>query len=129
MEKLQYSALWLVFNDFESSYETLLEKVNMPTLHISRIILIAVETFKILHKMSADYLQDLLSYKILSTLSDMTTLKMCQECVPQSMVNLLFATRQLVCGTTSGMIFAKLKILRSSGGWSTRRVALRANDQ
>ena len=63
MEKLQYRALRLVFNDFDSSYETLLERVNMPTLHIIRIILIAVETFKILHKMSPVYLQDLLSYK------------------------------------------------------------------
>ena len=61
MEKLQYRALRLVFNDFDSSYETLLERVNMPTLHISRIRLIAVETFKILHKMSPVYLQDLLS--------------------------------------------------------------------
>ena len=73
MEKLQNRALRLVFNDFDSPYETLLERVNMPTLHISRIRLIAVETFKILHKMSPVYLQDLLSYKILSTLSDMTT--------------------------------------------------------
>ena len=63
MEKLQYRALRLVFNDFDSSYETLLERVNMPTLHISIIRLIAVETFKILHKMSPVYLQDLLSYK------------------------------------------------------------------
>ena len=35
----------------------------MPILHISRIRLIAVETFKILHKMSPVHLQDLLSYK------------------------------------------------------------------
>ena len=47
MKKLQYRALRLVFNDFDSSYETLLERVNMPTLHISRIRLIAIETFKI----------------------------------------------------------------------------------
>ena len=46
MEKLQYRALRLVFNDFDSSYETLLERVNMPTLHISRIRFIAIETFK-----------------------------------------------------------------------------------
>ena len=63
MEKLQYRALRLVLNNFDSSYETLLEKVNMPTFHISRIRLIAVETFKILQKMSPVYLQDLLSYK------------------------------------------------------------------
>ena len=63
MEQLQYRALRLVFKDFDSSYETLIERVNMPTLHISRIRLIAVETFKILLKMSTVYLQDLLSYK------------------------------------------------------------------
>ena len=64
MEKLQYRALpCLVFNDFESSYETLLERVNVPSLHVSRIRLIATESFKILHKMTPVYLQDLLSYK------------------------------------------------------------------
>ena len=60
MEKLQYRALRLVFT---SSYESLLDKVNMPTLHIGRIRLIANETFKILHNMSPVYLQDLVSYK------------------------------------------------------------------
>ena len=45
------------------SYENLLERVNMPTLHVSRIRLIATESFKILHKMTPVYLQDILSYK------------------------------------------------------------------
>ena len=63
LEKLQYRALRLVFNDFSSSYEALLEKANMPTLHIGRIRLIAIETFKILHKLSPVYLHDLVSYK------------------------------------------------------------------
>ena len=63
MKKIQYRALRLVLNDFESSYETLLERVNMPTLHVSRIRLISTESFKILHKMTPVYLQDLLSYK------------------------------------------------------------------
>ena len=63
MEKLQYRALRLVFNDFPSSYESLLDRIKMPTLHISRIRLIALETFKILHKLTPVYLQDLVSYK------------------------------------------------------------------
>ena len=63
MEKLQYRALRLVFSDFNSSYEALLERANMPTLHVNRIRLIAIETFKILHKMSPVYLHDLVSYK------------------------------------------------------------------
>ena len=54
---------------------------------------------------------------------------MYQEWVPQSTVNLLFATRQLVCGTASRMIFTKSKILRSSGGWSTHGAPHCANVQ
>ena len=60
---LQYKALLLVFNDFNSSYEALLEKVKMPTLYISRSRVIAMETFKILHKLTSVYLQALVAYK------------------------------------------------------------------
>ena len=35
----------------------------MPTLQISRIRLLAIDTFKILHKMTPMYLQDLVSHK------------------------------------------------------------------
>ena len=59
-KKLQYRALRLVFNDFTSSYESLLDRINMSTLHISRIRLIAIET---LHKLTPVYLQDLVSHK------------------------------------------------------------------
>ena len=68
-KKLQCRALRLVFNDFNNFYEAFLEKVNMPTLFISRIILIAMEIFKILHKLTPVYkwtpvyLQDLVCYK------------------------------------------------------------------
>ena len=74
MEKLQYRALRLVFNDFDSSYETLLERVNMPTLHISRIILIAVETLRFSIKCHLSICRTYYHTKILFTLSDMTTL-------------------------------------------------------
>ena len=63
METLQYRALRLVFSDFNSSYKALLERANMLTLYVNRIRLIAIETFKILHKMSPVYLHDLVSYK------------------------------------------------------------------
>ena len=45
----------------------------MPTLHISRIRLIAVETFKILHKMSPVYFAGPFILQNLSTPSDMKT--------------------------------------------------------
>ena len=63
LEKMQYIAVRLVFNDFTSSYDDLLTKANMPTLHISRIRTIAIEAFKILYKMSPKYLHDLVSFK------------------------------------------------------------------
>ena len=129
MEKLQYRALRLVFNDFDSSYETLLERVNMPTLHISRIRLIAVETFKILHKMSPVYLQDLLSYKNSIYSFRYDNLVDVPRVRTTKYGKSSFATRQLVCGTASRMIFAKSKILRNSRGWSTHGAAHRANVQ
>ena len=42
----------LVFNYFESSCEALLERVNMPSLPISRIRLIAIKIFEIVPNMS-----------------------------------------------------------------------------
>ena len=44
LEKLQYRALRIVFHDYISSYESLLSKVNLPTLHMNRLRCIATET-------------------------------------------------------------------------------------
>ncbi len=59
LEKLQYRALRIVYNDYTSSYESLLEKVKLQTLHLNRLQNIAIETFKCLHKISPPYIQDL----------------------------------------------------------------------
>ena len=48
LEKLQYRALRIVFNDYISSYESLLSKVNLPTLHMNRLRCIATEHIGIL---------------------------------------------------------------------------------
>lgn len=63
LEKLQYRALRIVFNDFTSSYESLLDKVKLPTLHLSRLKTIAIETFKCLHNISHEYIQNLAKFK------------------------------------------------------------------
>ena len=63
MEKLQYRALRLVFSDFDSSYEDLLTKANMPTLQLDRTRIIAREVFKILNGLSPSYIQDLVTLK------------------------------------------------------------------
>jgi hypothetical protein len=63
LEKLQHIALKIAFNDFESNYETLLNKADMPTLHLSRIRTMATETFKSIYKISPPYLHDLVKLK------------------------------------------------------------------
>ena len=63
LEKLQFRALRIVFNDYESSYDTLLKKVNSTTLHLNRLRLIASETFKCIHNLSPEYLQSLVKVK------------------------------------------------------------------
>ena len=52
IEKLQERALRFIYSDNYSSYEKLLEKSMMPSLKIIRLRIIAIETFKILHKSS-----------------------------------------------------------------------------
>ena len=63
LEKLKYRALIIVFNDYISSYESLLSKVNLPTLHMNRLRCIATETYKCINNMSPEYLRDLVEVK------------------------------------------------------------------
>ena len=53
-----------IYSDNYTSYEKLLEKSMMPSLKIRRLRMIAIETFKILHKSSpVFFLQDLINIK------------------------------------------------------------------
>ena len=63
LEKLQHRALRITFNDFSSNYETLLKKADMPTLHLSRIRSMAIETFKSIYKISPPCLHNLVTLK------------------------------------------------------------------
>ena len=63
LEKLQYRALRLVYCDFTSTYTQLLDRVNMPTLHVARLRQIAAEVFKCLQNLSPKYVQELISVK------------------------------------------------------------------
>ena len=55
-ETLQYRAPRLMYSDFDSPYEDLLNMANMNALKLTRI---ALETFKILNKLSPSYILDL----------------------------------------------------------------------
>ena len=50
-------------NDYESSYDALLKKVNSTTLHLNRLRLIVSETFKVIHNQSPKYLKSLVKVK------------------------------------------------------------------
>lgn len=51
METNQERAFRFIYEDYDSSYENLLENSKLPSLKIRRIKAIASETFKIIHKM------------------------------------------------------------------------------
>ena len=48
-----------MYEDFDSSYEELLNKAKIPTLHVRRLRTMALETFKILNNMSPPVLSNL----------------------------------------------------------------------
>jgi hypothetical protein len=63
IEKIQKRALRFIYDDFQNSYEFLLEKSKLPSLKTHRIRTIALETFKIINKKSPLFSQDLVIIK------------------------------------------------------------------
>jgi hypothetical protein len=66
MEKIQERALRFIYEDFNSDYDTLLLKSGLSSLTIRRLRMMAIEIFKILHKQSPAYLNDIISFKHIS---------------------------------------------------------------
>lgn len=63
IEKIQERALRFIYDDFQNSYEFLLEKSKLPSLKTRRMRTIALETFKIINKKSPLFIQDLVIIK------------------------------------------------------------------
>ena len=63
IEKIQECALRFIYDDFQNSYEFLLEKSKLPSLKTHRMRTIALETFKIINKKSPLFIQDLVIIK------------------------------------------------------------------
>ena len=61
IEEVHFRALKFIFQDFNSTYDILLEKAGPTTLHLSRLIFLAIETFKIVYGLSPPYLKGYLS--------------------------------------------------------------------
>ena len=75
----------------------------MPALHIRRIRLNVIETFKILYTFSPAYLHDLISYKEFTYSFRYDNLVEVPRVLLQDSLNLQFATRPQGCGTASRM--------------------------
>ena len=63
IEKIQERALRFIYDDFQNSYEFLLEKSKLPSLKPGRMRTIALETFKIINKKKNLFIQDLVIIK------------------------------------------------------------------
>ena len=63
IEKIQERALRFIYEDFDSSYDSLLEKSKLPALKTRRMRTIALESFKIMNKISPCFLHDLIEIK------------------------------------------------------------------
>ena len=63
LEKVQERALHFVYEDYNSSYEELLQKAKVPSLQIRRMRTMALETYKIINKLAPVCLHDLVHMK------------------------------------------------------------------
>ena len=63
IEKIQERALRFINSDYNSSYESLLVKYQLPSLKVMRLRSVPLESFKILNNLTLVYLNDLLTFK------------------------------------------------------------------
>ena len=68
LEKLQERALRFVYLDKVSSYDDLLTKANLTTLHLGRLKMLPTEVYKSIHKLNPPYIQDI--YKAKTTVTN-----------------------------------------------------------
>ena len=63
LDKLQERALRFVYKDRTSTYDQLLTKANLTTLHPGRLKMLATEVYKSIHKLNPPYIQDIYTPK------------------------------------------------------------------
>ena len=63
LEKIQERCLRIIYKDYESPYETLLETANTTSLAVSRLRLILLEVYKSLHQLNAKCINGLFEVK------------------------------------------------------------------
>ena len=63
LEKVQERALRFINNDYSSSLKKLLSRTKTEPLHVKRLKIMACEVFKIVNKLSPEYIQNMISIK------------------------------------------------------------------
>ena len=59
IESIQKRALQPLYNDYTSTYDSLLAKANKPSMELKRYLTLALEIFKTLNVLNPRYMQDL----------------------------------------------------------------------
>ena len=67
IESIQNRALRLLYNDYSSTYDSLLAKANKPSMELKRYRTLALEIFKTLNVLSPMYMHDLFHLRSSST--------------------------------------------------------------
>ena len=64
IENLKKRALCFLLNDYDSTYEDLLEKSGYPNMNLRRQRTLCIEIYKNLHKLNPGYMNDILNLEI-----------------------------------------------------------------
>ena len=59
IKSIEKRALRLLYNDYTSTYDSLLAKANKPTMELKRYRTLELDIFKTLHVLNPTYMQDL----------------------------------------------------------------------
>ena len=63
IEKLQERCSRIIYKDYESSYDRLLDRANTTKLAISRLRILILEAFKSIHRLNPKCISDLFEFK------------------------------------------------------------------
>ena len=69
IENLQKRALRFLFNDYDSTYEDLLEKSGYPNMNLRRQRTLCIEIYKTLNKLNPGYMNDIFKLRNIDRLS------------------------------------------------------------
>ena len=68
IEKIQERALRILYNDFSSDYESILNKFGKSSMEVKQLRTLALEVFKTLNNMNPEYMKEIFHNTAFSTL-------------------------------------------------------------